>query len=93
MSTSLREGLDCIRLAEHYNKRIHINSNCVESTGAILLIKTGEQCTIAGDGEIFQKFMQCGNLQEYGCNDQHPVSFYDENFETATFRNDEFDEL
>ena len=92
MSTSLREGLDCICLAEHYNKRIHINSNCVESPGAILLIKTGEQCTICGAGTIYEEFKRTGKLINFTGYGEKPKSFYEQNFQEAPLRMINFDQ-
>ena len=49
-------------------------------------MKTGNQCTLSGSGDIFDHFLTTGEIKDYGGKSQEPVSFYDESFETASCR-------
>ena len=88
--TSLHEGLASIRMADFLNKIMFSRGEDVCDTGCILLLKTGVQCTIAGSGKIFQEFQESGQVKEYST--VSPVSFYAENFETASYRILNFDQ-
>ena len=90
--TSLREGLAAIRMAEYLNKILASRGEAVEPTGCILLLKTGQQSTISGTGDIFQRFKQTGEVKEYCADVQEPVSFYDDNFDRAHYRFLTFDQ-
>ena len=82
LMTALREGVTATRLADYYNDKM----NKRLTTGNITIIDTGEQTTICGSGEIFNKFLQSGKIENFSGFGQKPVNFYDSNFEVAPFR-------
>ena len=90
--TSLREGLSSIRMAEFLKKIMLSRGQDVGDTGCILLLQTGNQCTIAGSGKIFDHFQETGQVMNYGGSQQKPVSFYDDDFEEAAYRIMKFDQ-
>ena len=92
MLTSLREGLASIRMAEFLNRIMQSRGEENVDTGCILLLKTGKQCTVAGSGNIFKHFQETGNLENYGGPSAQPVTFYDEDFESAQYRIFKFDQ-
>ena len=91
MLTSLREGLTAIRMSNFLSKIQESRGEAVANPGCLILLKTGNQCTVAGSGELFDKFRRTGELKEYGGN-ASPVSFYADNFETAAYRILKFDQ-
>ena len=79
-------------MAEYLNKIMVSHGQAVEAPGCILLFKTGEQSTISGSGDIFQRFKDTGELKEYCTAVQQPVSFYNNNFEQVHYRSLTFDQ-
>ena len=60
--------------------------------GAIMILDTGKQCSIAGCGKIFDDFLKYGHVKNYTGYGQKPKTFYDKNFKTADCRIFKFDQ-
>ena len=88
--TSLREGLACIRIADFLNAKL--NAQDTGDSGAVIILDTGKQCSIAGCGKMFEEFLRSGQVQGFTGYGQKPKTFYDKNFETADYRLFKFDQ-
>ena len=68
MKTSFRYGIATKRLCDSYNDRASAFDGPKKNAGVLMIIDTGTQCTIAGSGEIYEKFEQTGVVEGYnGC--------------------------
>ena len=90
--STIREGFCTSRLAEIYNKRIARSGDDNQKVGHISIVESGGQATISGSGEIFEKFIETGLIQNLSGNGQKPVNFYEAGFKTAPIRVINFDE-
>ena len=90
--SSLREGLAATRIAEFIRNKLQQHGKNIQPPGAVLMIDTGEQCSVAGTGALFEAFLQSGQLENYTGYGQDPKAFYDKNFETALYRRFNFDQ-
>ena len=64
----------------------------LSEAGAVLLIDTGKQCSLAGYGKIFDAFRRSGKIMHYTGYGNEPKSYYDKNFDTALYRIFKFDQ-
>ena len=90
--TSFREGLASTRIAEFLNEQLKILDQTNGQPGAVMLLDTGEQCTIAGVGPIFDKFLKTGKLMSYSGFGTEASTFEDKDFETVPLRLINYDE-
>ena len=90
--TSLHEGLAAIRMADFLKKNLEFRGEKVDEMGCILVLKTGNQCTVSGTGQIFDKFKKNEEMNKYCGYADDTVNFYDENFESAPYQLMKFDQ-
>ena len=91
--SSVREGLAAVRIAEFLNKELQDLGEEIGLRGLVLVLDTGQQCTIAGAGTIFDNFRHTGQVNNYTGYGEEPTKFYDrKNYHTAPCRLMNFDE-
>ena len=90
--TSLREGLAATRIADFLNEQLRMLGQVNKPAGAVIALDTGEECTIAGVGPMFDEFLRIGKLINYSGYGGEATTFYDHNFEQAPFRLMKYDE-
>ena len=89
---SIREGLAAIRISEFLNEQLKGLGIKMGIPGALIFLETGEQCTSAGVGKLFEDFKRTGKITKHSGYGHKARTFYEPNFETAPFRFINFDE-
>ena len=91
--SSVREALAAVRIADFLKEKLENLDEEVGLTGLVLALDTGQQCTIAGAGPIFDEFKRSGKVINYTGYGEEPAKFYDrKNYHTAPCRSMNFDE-
>ena len=80
--TALREGVTASRVSDFYNNKMNLR----KQSGNISIIDTGEQTTVCGSGELFNKFLQTGVIDNFSGFGTKPVTFFKCNFSSAPYR-------
>ena len=71
------ESLAAVRIADFLNKILHDIGEQFGPTGCVVTIDTGQQCTLAGCGEMYDEFKRSGIIKNYTGHEEGPVDFYD----------------
>ena len=94
LRTAIQYAVGTGHIADHYHDRLFQATNQIKKlTNIVILLDTGHQTTIAGAGEVFEKFLQTGLLQNFTGYGQRPVKFDDEHFEDLDLRMMTFAEM
>ena len=76
--SSVHEGHAAVRIAEFLNKKLKdMGEDDVGLPGLVMAIDTGEQCTLAGSGHMFEEFMTSEKVVNYTGYGTQPTKFYD----------------
>ena len=81
--TSLYEGIAATRIADFLNEQLRVLGKINGTAGAVLVVDTGEQCTILGVGPMYDEFLRTGRLTNYSGYGQEATTFHDKDFESA----------
>ena len=92
MCTCLHEGIAATRVADCYNDKITNLGHEFGPTGCVMVVDTGEQCTVAGCGPMFEQFLWSGKIKNYTGYGEEPTRFYEDNFDKSPFRIMKFDQ-
>ena len=92
MKTAFRYGIATKRLCDALNERIFGQSKIKRKAAVAMLIDTGEQTTISGSGQVFEKFQRTGVMDGYTGFGMSPTKFSDPDADTALLRDMAFDE-
>ena len=84
MKTAFRYGLVTKRMCDAYNSRCTIPNQ--KLPGIVMLVKAGDQCTMSGSGEIYEKFKRTGVIDGFTENGLNPVKYTDPNYDAAALR-------
>ena len=90
--TCLREGLAAIHIADYLNRILVSMGETKGPTGAVMMVDTGDQCSIAGIGQIFDEFLCSGRLMHYAGFGAQLKEYYDVGFDSALYRVFKFDQ-
>ena len=91
--SSIWEGLAAVRIADFLNIQLKDIGEEFSITGCCIVIDTGQQCTVAGVGQMFEEFQRSGMLKGYTGFGSAPTQFFDrKNYHTAPYRLMKFDE-
>ena len=86
----IRTGLETTRLCAILNECIYQDLGI--KAGLFIGIDTGVQCTIAGNGAMFEAYKKNGKITNHTGFGLTPTTFYDMNFESAEIRLVKYDE-
>ena len=87
LRTCIRYGIATGRIADNYNERIANSTKMVKKMAGIMIcIESGSQCTLAGYGPIFDKFMETGKIENFSGFGNIPAHSKQEHFHEAPLR-------
>ena len=92
MNTCIRAGHTVSRLCEAYNQRVSADGLNIKKNSFMAYFETGEQCSIAGFGEQYDKFKEQGHFELCLPAGITLKKYDDPDFEVARFREINFDE-
>ena len=83
----------CNTVRAGFNNKRTVQAGTEEKpVGHISIIECGGQATISGSGKIYENFKATGLLNFFSGCGQIPITFFDENYDTAELREMNFDE-
>ena len=88
----IRDGIAATRIAEFLSDQLRSVGKEIACSSSLLVLDTGEQCTIAGCGPVYDEFIRSGQVKNYSGFGQEATTFYDDNFEAAPLRVINYDE-
>ena len=86
LRSCVRYGIGTARIADHCNKRIFKASKIKREADFLMFVDTGKQCTISGQGKLFQEFLETGKIGNFSGKSTIPAKFSEEHFDEAPFR-------
>ena len=92
MKTCFRYGLAMKRLCDAYNDRVFGTTKIKRKSAVMMLMDTGEQCTISGSGHIFNGFKTTGVIEGFNGQGMNLTEFSDPNSDAALLWIMQFDD-
>ena len=92
MCTCLCEGVASTQVADYYDQILQNSGDSFGLSECFMAVKVGDQCTISGCGNIFDNFMETGEISNYLGYAKKPVRFFEDNFDKAPFRMMKYDQ-
>ena len=86
LRTAIWYGIGTGWLADEWNLRLLPAITYKRDVNIISLIDTGKQCTIAGMGKVFEKFLETGKIKDFTGFGLVPAKYSDEHFSEAPLR-------
>ena len=86
LRTTIRNGISTVRIAQHLNARLLASGLPPRKTNLNVVIDTGKQCTIAGEGESYEEFLRSGIVKFFTGWGEKPALSKDPHYAEAPLR-------
>ena len=83
---TIRNGIGTIWIAEHLNARLVASGLPERKINLSMLPDTGKQCTVSGQGEAHESFIQNGSLRNFTGFGEKPAVSTDPHYAEAPLR-------